>query len=304
MVEFFQRGRGMTILCVAVAGLLAITIVIEDGYCRKAIFLLALVIGLFLTAMWISSSKKSEGTGRDALRRIQHLESLIAEMLANEEPQRQGNQKRVLRALNQQYLSPGMIEERSDAANNGLFFAPGAVPSVKIVGRPTSHQPGRIAAEQTMESDGFEILKGLMDADSSARSRGIELIGSATIESGLSPLGNVRRFFAPHQLGEPHPLTAYLVIDEEELQRGLWAGTLNTQATKSFSALASYIRKAKQVGVVVIVVQAAARDHFSNELRELATVVVTNGKPRWGWGEDVNLPVLTKIAELLGADRK
>lgn len=304
MVDFFRRGRGLTVLCAAIVGFLAFSVFVDNGYLHKLLLSASLVLGFFLAALWISSIKKAEGIDRATLRRVQQLEQMSADLLAHDKSRQQGSQRKVLDALNSRSGLTGELERSGGVGNEGLFFAPKAVPASKIIGRPAAQQAGRIAAEQDMESDGSAVLRALWGADKAARKRGIELVGSKAIEDELRGLGCVKRLMAPHELGEPDPRTAYLVIEEAALGNGPWSGVLNTQGTANFLALSKYIRESKFAGVLVIVVESSSQEHFSNELRSMATVVVKDGKPQWEWEKDINLPVVSLIAEVSGKGNK
>lgn len=304
MVDFFRRGRGLTVLCAAIVGSLAFSVFVDSGYLHKFLLLASLVLGFFLAALWISSIKKAEGIDRAILRRVRQLEQMSADLLAHDNSRQQGSQKKVLDALNYRSGLTGDLERGGGVDNEGLFFAPKAVPASRIVGRPAAQRAGRIAAEQEMESDGSAVLRALWGADKAARKRRIELVGSTVLEEGLCGLGRVKRFMAPHELGEPDPLTAYLVIEEAALGNGLWSGVLNTQGTANFLTLSKYIRESKLAGVLVIVVESSSQEHFSNELRNMATVVVKDGKPQWEWEKDLSLPVVSLIAEVSGKGNK
>lgn len=304
MVDFFRRGRGLTVLCAAIVGFLAFSVVVGNGYLHKVLLLSSLLLGFFLAALWISSVKKAEGIDRAILRRVQQLEQISADLLAHDKSRQQDSQKKVLDALNSRSGFTKEVRLSGGVDNKGLFFAPKTVPASRIVGRPAAQKAGRIAAEQDMESDGSAVLRALWGAGKAARERGIELVGSTVIEEELRGLGRVKRLMAPHELGEPDPLTAYLVIEEAALGNGLWSGVLNTQGTANFLTLSEYIRESKLAGVFVIVIESSSQGHFSNELRSMATVVVKDGKPQWDWEKDINLPVVSLIAEISGKGKR
>lgn len=301
MFNFFRRGRGLTLLSALAALLVSAALVVESLVVKNLLLIGALGVSFFFFAMWVSSQKKSEGYIRDILRRVSSLEHANRELRAG--------QKRYQRQVQEDNLNELVVPASASTAgfadaSLGLLFAPETITASSILDRPSAQNAGRLAATQTMDGDAFGVLRAIEDATDEARQRRIEVIGSKSLAKGLGQLGSVQRIEVPHQLGASCRGTSYLIVDERELTSGIWAGTLTTQATARFLSLADHVRRAKARGVIVIVLKALQQDHFSNELRQMATVLVEGGVPRWEWEDDIYSPVMEVVTSVLRGEEE
>lgn len=296
MLDFFRRGRGLTLLGALAALLASTAIVVEPTVMKNLLFIGALGVLFFFLSMWVSSQKKLEGYAREILRRVSSLEQANEELRAGQKKYEREVQQRSLDEL----VAPESASvDRVADAKQGLLFAPQTITASAILDRPSAQQAGRLAAMQTMDSDAFEVLRALEGATDESRQRRIEIIGSDLLAKSLGDLGIVQRIEVPHQLGACNSGTSYLIVDERELESGAWAGTLTSQSTSRFLSLSEHIRKAQALGVVVVIVKAPQQDHFSNELRQMATVLIEGTEPNWEWEDDVYFPVLKVLTSVL-----
>ncbi|MGX4762277.1 hypothetical protein ACWJIK_09170 [Corynebacterium minutissimum] len=285
-LNFFRRGRGLASL-VGLAALLIIgAIVISDTNVSKAFLVAAVVIGLIFAVMAISASKRSEGLTKEVLRRQTRLAAQVQQLSSAAMKQQRRTEREPLKSITSDLTkSPDEIS----------VFAPSTIPASRIIGRPTAHTAGRLAADQTMDIDSTEILDALMRASADAWTRKIELIGSRRLEASLCRVADVKRIFAPHLLGKPPKDTSYLVIEENEFEHGAWSGLLSTQKTSSFLSLVEHITEAKENGTVVIVCPSDTSNHFTEDLRQRATVVLAKGPANWNWEADLHAPVFRAL---------
>ena len=296
MLDFFRRGRGLTFLGALAALLASVAIVVQPTVMKNLLFIGAVGVLFFFLSMWVSSQKKAEGYTREILRRVNRLEQANEELRAGQKRYEREAQQRNLNEL----IAPAPVsKDRAADAKQGLLFAPQTITASTILDRPSAQQAGRLAAMQTMDSDAFEVLRALEGATNETRQRRIEVIGSDSLAKSLGDLGFVQRIEVPHQLGACCSRTSYLIVDERELESGAWAGTLTSQSTSRFLSLSEHIRKAQARGVVVLVVTASQQDHFSNELRQMATVLIEGTKPNWEWEDDVYFPVVKVLTSVL-----
>lgn len=292
MLNFFRRGRGLTALGALGAVLLAVAIMVDTLAVRKVLLIAAVGVAFFFIVMRVSSEKKVEGYTRELLRRVGKVEKVSEELRVEQEKHERVNRERKLSEL--AGLSFSLRGEEAEGSK-GLLFAPDTISASRILDRPAAQSAGRFAAAQTMDGDAFEILRAVECAPREARQRSIELIGSNELENALRMVGNVERLTVPHRLGGPNKGTAYLIIDERAFGTGAWAGTLSSQSTARFLRLDEHIRKSKAQGVIIIVMKTSQQDHFSNSLRQAATVLLDRGKPDWEWEDDMCLPVMNVL---------
>lgn len=288
VLDFFRRGRGLTLLAGCAVVLLLFAFVVDD---RRAVNIFAIgagVIGFLFVSMSISARKHSEGLIKEALLRTARLETQVAEASTAIQ-----NQNRLVERQSLSLLTSGTHDEIDNPRRqHQSIFAPTTIPASEIIGRPSAHTAGRIAADQVMNEDSEDVLYALMRAPREAWKRKIELIGSTCLEDSLSAIAQVRRIVAPHLLGSPDPDASYLIVDENQLQKGLWDGILTTQKTAKFFRLIKHISRAKEYGMVVIVQASEFSAHFTDELRGEATVIFNEGSANWDWEDDLYLPVL------------
>ena len=290
-LDYFRRGRGLIILSGLTAVLLIGAIVVNSDAIGRALLACAVIVGLVFAVMYISARKKSEGLTKEALRRNSRLEKNLQEISAATKEQNRRAEREPLASLTVDLSArTGEVEGAEQSV-----FAPATIPALHIVGRPDAHTAGRVAAEQTMDSDGSDVVRALMDAPREKWTRRIELIGTKQCAASLKDLAEVERIIAPHLLGNPSRGASYLVIEENQFERGLWAGLLSTQKTTSFLRLIDHMKKADENGTVVIVCPSETSNHFSEELRQRATVVLSKNSDTWGWDDDINAPVFKAL---------
>lgn len=290
-LDYFRRGRGLIILAGLAAVLLIGAIVVASSAIGRVLLVCAVVVGFVFAVMSISARKKSEGLTKEALRRNSRLEKQLQEIyMATQEQDRRAAREPM--SLLTADLSEKPDEERHTKQS---IFAPSTIPASRILGRPDAHTAGRLAAEQTMDSDSSEVLHALMSARSEMWARRIELIGSHDSAESLQNLASVERLASPHLLGKPLRGASYLVIEESQFERGLWSGLLSTQKTSSFLRLLDHMTKAKENGTVVIVCPSETSNHFSEELRQRATVVISKNSTTWSWDDDIYAPVFRAL---------
>lgn len=290
-LDFFRRGRGLIIL-IGISALLLVGAIVTSGSDISRAFLAStVVIGFVFAAMSISARKQSEGTTKEALRRTSRMEHQLKKLSeATQEQKRRADQEKLLSLA----TDLAGAQEGAERASHSVF-SPATIPAVHIIGRPESHTAGRVAAEQEMENDSSDILNALFKAPPEAWTRRIELIGSKQRAESLSGLAEVERILAPHLMGNPSVDTSYLVIDEAQFSQGAWAGLLSTQKASSFFALLKHIKQAKENGTVVVVCPSETSNHFTDELRQRATVVLSKNSSSWDWEEDVHAPVFQAL---------
>lgn len=290
-LDYFRRGRGLIILVALATVLLIGAIVVASSAIGRVLLVCAVVVVFVFAVMSISARKKSEGLTKEALRRNLRLEKQLQEIYkALQEQDRRAAREPMSLLTADLFEKPG--EERHTKQS---LFAPSTIPASHILGRPDAHTAGRVAAEQTMDSDSTEVLHALMSARSEAWTRRIELIGSHDSAESLQSLASVERISSPHLLGKPLRDASYLIIEESLFEHGLWAGLLSTQKTSSFFRLLDHMTKAKENGTVVIVCPSETSNHFSEELRQRATVVISNNSTTWSWDDDIYAPVFRAV---------
>lgn len=293
-LDYFRRGRGLIILAGLVTALLIGAIVVNSNPISRFLWTCAVIVGFFFAGMSVSARKKSEGLIKDALRRNKRLEKQIQEISAAIKEQNRRAERESLSSLT---LDPsGKIGEPERSAES--VFAPRTIPASSIVERPDAHTAGRVAAEQTMDSDSADVLYALMNAEAEKWTRCVEFIGSHESAESLQGLAEVERISAPHLLGKPSREASYLVIEENQFDSGLWAGLLSTQKTTIFLRLLDHMKKAQENGAVVIVRPGEISNHFSEELRQQATVVLSENSTTWGWDDDIHAPVVNALLHI------
>lgn len=290
-LDYFRRGRGLIILSGLTAVLLIGAIVVNSDAFGRALLACAVIVGFVFAVMSISARKKSEGLAKEALRRNARLEKQLHEISAAAQEQNRRAERESLSSL---------TADRSErtgevGAAEQSVFAPATIPASHIVGRPDAHTAGRVAAEQTMDSESSDVVRALMDAPLEKWTRRIELIGTKQCAASLKDVAEVERISAPHLIGNPSRDASYLVIEENQFERGLWAGLLSTQKTTSLLRLLDHMKKAEDNGTVVIVCPGVTSNHFSEELRQSATVVLSKDSTTWGWNDDIHAPVFNAL---------
>lgn len=289
--EFFRRGRGLSILVALSAALLVAALLMDRGQTQTISLAAAIMVGLFYSLMSISSRKRSEGLMRQALRHNAGLEKAVSQLLNAFQEQKYLSDRQRLNELDESFSTD--FERQRDGQRS--IYAPSTIPSSRIVGRPTAQNAGRAAAAQDMEGESGEVLQALMRAPADAWVRRVALIGSKTLEKELSAVCEVERIRAPHLLGNPKEEHSFIVIDEGALDEGLWSGLLSTRKTTEFIALLEHIESAKKMGAVVVVLATELANHFSNELRSHATVVLGRNVSSWHWQDDIDAPVIETL---------
>ena len=289
--DFFRRGRGLTILVALSAALLVGAILMDRGQAQRILLIGSVLSVLVYSLMSISARKQSEGLIRQALRQTAGMEKVVSQLHKAAQEQEHLSERQALRELEMSFSD----ELEAQRGGHRSIYAPSTVPSSRIVGRPTAQNAGRAAAAQDMEDESGEVLQALMRAPTEAWVRSVALIGSKTLEKQLSTVSKVERIAAPHLLGDPKEETSFIVIDEETFDEGLWSGLLSTQKTTDFIALLEHIEVAKKRGTVVVVLASDLSNHFSNELRSHATVVLGKNVSSWHWEDDIYAPVVESL---------
>ena len=293
-LDFFRRGRGLTLLAAGVGVLLIAATVVGEDLTIRVLLVGAALLGVFFAAMSISARKHAEGLIKESLRRSARLQKQLKSLSDAAQEQNRLAERQPLNTLTAGFIN----REESQGQQLHSVFAPATVPASRIIARPTAHIAGRIAAEQEMNEDSGGVLHTLMDAPSDAWVRKVEIIGSPRVEECMHEVAEVSRIRAPHLLGKPDPDASYLIVDENQLERGLWSGLLSTQKTTAFFGLLEHIAKAKENGAVVVVQASDTSNHFTDELRNQATVVVRGDSATWDWEPDIHAPVIQALLQI------
>lgn len=294
MLDIFRRGRTLTLLAALAALLYVASIYFATTAAGQAFAVAGILTSFVFVAAYISSEKKSEGVSKEAARRIGKTEEQLSNLVTQFESQMRDIETAPLRALS------GMEDgsPHGTPSNSPNIFAPSTIPATRILGRPTAHSAGRLAAEQVMEQDGFIALNAMMNAEVESWTREIALIGSADLENALEKAGKVQRLVGPHQLVGFKATTSYLVIDENEFRAGPWEGLLSAQKTGLYLKLVEHITEAQRRGIVVVVRTSNLMSHFTNDLRGRANVVLNTPSSNWHWSDDLNSPVILALKKM------
>ncbi|MBI8990140.1 hypothetical protein [Corynebacterium meridianum] len=170
------------------------------------------------------------------------------------------------------------------------IFAPQAIRSVQVE-KEDAAAVGRIAAAVgSDESSDRNLALALSGRGSSTRR--IATVASNALSRSLESVAEVRTVIpgtrAFHQGTE-----SYLIVEERATDSGPWSGFLDTQGTELFCALLEGMRKARNSGVMVVVVAESVVRHNSATLRDAADLVIDAGREvdaKYGIG--VKLPVV------------
>ncbi|MTD90652.1 hypothetical protein HMPREF3056_07235 [Corynebacterium sp. HMSC056F09] len=290
-LDFFRRGRGLTLLAAGTGVLLIAAIVVGEGLASRVLLVGAALLGVFFAAMSISARKHAEGLIKESLRRSVRLQKQLKSLSDAAQEQNRLAERQPLNTLTAGFTD----KEENQGRHPHSVFAPATIPASRIIARPTAHTAGRIAADQEMNEDSADVLHTLMNAPSDAWTRKVEIIGSPCVEECLREVAEVSRIRAPHLLGKPDPDASHLIVDENQLERGLWSGLLSTQKTIAFLDLLEHVAKAKENGAVVVVQASDTSNHFTDELRSQATVVVRGDSAAWDWEGDIHSPVIQAL---------
>lgn len=282
----------------AFAALLFIaSIVVGDGGASKALMTAAISSSFIFVAAFVSTQKKAEGISVDIGRRTLRVEEDLSHLVDDISAQKREREVAPLRSLGSD--ARGSSDE--DCAHVTSIFAPSTIPATQILGRPTAHTAGRLAAEQEMEHEGSIALQAMMSARSESWVREISLIGSQALKESLAQVGKVERVVGPHLMGQVGSKTSYLVIDEKEFLEGPWQGILSAQKTGLYLKLSEYVSDARERGIVVVVLAKDSISHFTNDLRDSADVVLDMHSASWKWESDAYSPV---IQTLVGVQKR
>ena len=195
----------------------------------------------------------------------------------------------------EELLRIAMLSADGIYAKAGAFFAPSRVSSHEILSRPSSQQAGRNAANQVGSGDPSEILGEMLSAESEAWTRTIAGVFDARLGNKLSAVASLERLRPGLLLRGASSDVSYIVLDENALGAGTWAGTLTTAGTGDFLSLSEFLKDAKRNGSTVIVLASRRKSHFTHDLRTMADILVENGESNLRWDSDVHLPVLEVI---------
>lgn len=294
MLDIFRRGRTLTLLAALAALLYVVSIYFATTAAGRAFAVAGILTSFVFVAAYISSEKKSEGVSKEAARRIGKTEEQLSNLVTQFESQMRDIETAPLRALSG--MEDGSLH--GTPSNSPNIFAPSTIPAARILGRPTAHSAGRLAAEQVMEQDGFIALNAMMNAEVESWTREISLIGSVELENALEKAGKVQRLVGPHQLVGFKAATSYLVIDENEFRAGPWKGLLSAQKTGLYLKLVEHITEAQRRGIVVVVRTSNLMSHFTNDLRGRANVVLNTPSSNWHWSDDLKSPVILALKQM------
>lgn len=72
-LDFFRRGRGLTLLAAGTGVLLIAAIVVGEGLASRVLLVGASLLGVFFAAMSISARKHAEGLIKESLLSLIHI---------------------------------------------------------------------------------------------------------------------------------------------------------------------------------------------------------------------------------------
>lgn len=145
---------------------------------------------------------------------------------------------------------------------------------MKVVKSNTPGALGRSAAIIEVDGDSSEYLRVLQNSSPEDWKPKVAAVVPEAIRSSLIAANHVVELVPDQAVSFSSRPLDYVVIDENCLSRGNWAGALETYKLSTYMDLDAFIKKAKKNGAVIIVIE--SEDHFAmtNSLRDLADILV------------------------------
>ncbi|WP_109471094.1 hypothetical protein [Ornithinimicrobium cavernae] len=158
-------------------------------------------------------------------------------------------------------------------------YAPGLI-QVSKVAVPQMAVPGRAAASRPDDPLSDAKLATLLAGNFESSRPLACVIGSDALVALIRADADVTRLYPSYEAPRLPEGTAFLVIEDRALLTGPWAGALQTNGTALFGQLNRLAESCRAMQVVVVYVDGAVPPgHFTQSLKEMATVVIHPDRP-------------------------
>lgn len=190
------------------------------------------------------------------------------------------NQKQLSSAMNQaggeSPMGASSVQPREVSKN---LYAPGALPSAKVIKSNTPGAVGRRAASMETETPGFSNFDIILNSEKTRWTKKVATIVQPETMRNLAEKHDVVALRPNQTASVVEEEVNYIVIDEHCSRSGQWAGFLETFKLGTYLELADSLKRAKRRGAIVIVIQDPISSSLTNSVRDFADICLNLNSP-------------------------
>lgn len=173
-------------------------------------------------------------------------------------------------------MSASSVQPREVSKN---LYAPGALPSAKVIKSNTPGAVGRRAASMETETPGFSNFDIILNSEKTRWTKKVATIVQPETMRNLAEKHDVVALRPNQTASVVEEEVNYIVIDEHCSRSGQWAGFLETFKLGTYLELADSLKRAKRRGAIVIVIQDPISSSLTNSVRDFADICLNLNSP-------------------------
>lgn len=287
MVEGLSRGKALVVVLAASFACLGIALFMTPGLVTSALYAVSAALFVFFLVLFVTWAKKTAGVQKgnfheltqtvkrlEQSQRIQNDNTRLSE--DDEIPHTQG----VSNFSNQGYRNDSVAWSSVSRGNTtASLYAPGALPSSKVVKSNSPGAVGRRAASIETEESKVSNLDVILNSENKHWKKNVAAILPSHAQQALSEKYNLVSLTPNRVSSAIEEQFEYVVIDERCSRQGQWAGFLETFKLGTYLELAEGLREARQRGAIVLVLEDPVSSSLTNSVRELADIQLNTSTP-------------------------
>src|SRR5699024_3401324 len=287
VVEGLSRGKALVVVVAASFAFLGIALFMTPGLVTSALYAVSAALFVFFLVLFVTWAKKTAGVQKgnfqeltktvkrlEQSQRIQNDNTSLSE--DDEIPHIQG----VSNFSNQGYRNDSVALSSVSRGNSTVsLYAPGALPSSKVVKSNSPGAVGRRAASIETEESKVSNLDVILNSENKHWKKNVAAILPRHAQQALSEKYNLVSLTPNRVSSAVEEQFEYVVIDERCSRQGQWAGFLETFKLGTYLELAEGLREARQRGAIVLVLEDPVSSSLTNSVRELADIRLNTSTP-------------------------
>lgn len=287
MVEGLSRGKALVVVLAASFAFLGIALFMTPGLVTSALYAVSAALFVFFLVLFVTWAKKTAGVQKgnfheltktvkrlEQSQRIQNDNTSLSE--DDEIPHTQG----VSNFSNQGYRNDSVaLSSVSRGNTTASLYAPGALPSSKVVKSNSPGAVGRRAASIETEESIVSNLDVILNSENKHWKKNVAAILPRHAQQALSEKYNLVSLTPNRVSSAVEEQFEYVVIDERCSRQGQWAGLLETFKLGTYLEFAGGLREARRRGAIVLVLEDPVSSSLTNSVRELADIRLSTSTP-------------------------
>lgn len=296
MVEGLSRGKALMVVLAASFSFLVIALFMTPGLVTSALYAVSAALFVFFLVLFVTWAKKTAGVQKgnfheltQSVKRLEQSQRIQNESALKQFKTGDARLSQVEQSLKTQgspnFSSQSYIDDSvalpsvSRESTTASLYAPGALPSSKVVKSNSPGAVGRRAASIETEEAKVSNLDVILNSENKHWKKNVAAILPSHAQQALSEKYNLVSLTPNRVSSAVEEQFEYVVIDERCSRQGQWAGFLETFKLGTYLELAEGLREARQRGAIVLVLEDPVSSSLTNSVRELADIRLNTSTP-------------------------